>query len=415
MMRIAVVGSGIAGLTAGWLLTRAGHQVVLIERLAELGLAAHAMPLLIDGLHFSADIPSRMFNTALWPNLCQLYSELGVEMEPVDPSQTFGEWKGQPVFRLDDSYFSQWIASRLWKSEGRQIRHDMQRMKTAAINDLAACERDFVDFQTYLDLRGYSAPFRELFLFPSLASTVCTCSYESLWRYPAATVLRAMMSLTSGDRLLRARNGSKDIVQRLVAPLSDIWCNTALESVQVDDNQVHLTMNSGKSIAVDHLVMATQANTALKVLKNLAVRERQMLESFTYESVKVVLHRDESLMPPSRKEWGTFNIMTNATRDAAMCTVWMNQFCPEWKINTPIFQTIMPLAEADPEKTFCERVLQRPIVNLKSLSGLTQLTELHREKGRRIWFCGSYASRGVPLLESGVSSSLAVRQALTLH
>lgn len=75
----------------------------------------------------------------------------------------------------------------------------------------------------------------------------------------------------------------------------------------------------------------------------------------------------------------------------------------------------MPLVESDPEKIFCERVLQRPIVNSKSLTGLKQLTELHREKGRRFWFCGSYASGGVPLLESGVTSSIAVRQALALR
>jgi uncharacterized protein len=212
-----------------------------------------------------------------------------------------------------------------------------------------------------------------------------------------------------------ARTGAREIVQRLTAPLTDIWCNTALESVKIDANQVHLTINPGKSIAVDHLVMATQANTALKVLNNLADQERQMLESFTYENAKVVLHRDESLMLTVQKEWGTFNIMTNATRDAAMCSNWMNRFCPKWNIKAPVFQTIMPLVEADPEKIFCERVLQRPIVNSRSLAGLTQLTKLHREKGLRIWFCGSYASGGVPLLESGVTSSIAVRQALALH
>ncbi len=411
-MRIAVVGSGIAGLTASWLLHRAGHQVVLLERLHELGLAARGMSLLIDGVNLSADIPSRMFNAALWPNLCQLYCDLGIETEPVDPSQTFGELKGHPVFRLNDSYISPFTFSRFWKTECRQIRHDIQRMKASADDDLATCERDSIDFQSYLDSRGYSVPFRELFLFPTLASTVCTCSYESLSRYPAATILRAMISLASGDRLLRARNGSKDIVQRLTAPLTDIRCNTSLESVKIDDHQVHLTLNSGETIFVDHLVMATQANTALKVLNNVTDREREMLESFIYENVKVVLHRDVSLMPPVRKEWGTFNIMTNATRDAAMCTVWMNRFCPEWKIKTSLFQTIMPLVEADPEKIFCERVLQRPVVNPKSLAGLERITELHREPGRRIWFCGSYASGGVPLLESGVSASFAIRHAL---
>jgi uncharacterized protein len=411
-MKIAVVGSGISGLTASWLLDRAGHHVVLLERLPELGLAAHGFELSIDGVTLTADIPSRMFNAALWPNLCQLYHDLGVETDPVDPSQTFGQLKSAPVFRLDDSYFSQWLGSRFWKAECRQIRDDIQRMKSSANDDLAICQQESIDFQTYLDSRSYSTPFRELFLFPSLSSTVCTCSYQSLAQYPAATVLRAMISLTSGDRLLRARNGSKDIAQRLTSQLTDIRCNTALKSVRINDHQVCLSLSSGDNMIVDHLVMATQANTALKVLDNLTEPEREMLESFTYEDVKVVLHQDESLMPPDPKDWGTFNIMTNIKRDAAMCTVWMNRFCPQWKIKTNLFQTIMPLLEADPAKIFCERLLQRPIVNTRSLEGLARIDDLHRQPGRRIWFCGSYASGGVPLLESGVNASLAVGKAI---
>jgi uncharacterized protein len=411
-MKIAVVGSGISGLTASWLLGRAGHQVVLLERLSELGLAAHGMNLSIDGETLNADIPSRMFNAALWPNLFQLYHDLGVESAPVDRSQTFGELNCPPVFRLDDSYFSQWFVGRSWKAECRQIRQDIQRMKASAIDDLATCQQDAIDFQTYLDTRGYSAPFRELFLFPSLSSTVCTCSYESLSRYPAATVLRAMMSLTSGDRLLRASKGSKDVAQRLTSGLTDIRCDTALKSVKVEDGQVRLSLSSGDVMMVDHLVMATQANTALRVLDNLAEPERLMLESFTYEDVKVVLHRDESLMPPDRKDWGTFNIMTNIDRDAAMCTVWMNRFCSEWKHKTDLFQTIMPVVEPDPAKILCERFLQRPVVNTRSLEGIARIADLHRQTGRRIWFCGSYASGGVPLLESGVTASLDVCQAI---
>lgn len=411
-MKIAVVGSGISGLVASWSLERAGHQVLLLERLPELGLSAHGLQLTIDGVDLTADIPSRMFNTALWPNLCQLYHDLEVATEAVDTSQTFSELNSHPVFRLSGSYFSQWQISQLWKAECRQIRQDIRRMKASANDDLTVCQRDSIDFQTYLDSNGYSAPFRELFLLPSLSSTVCTCSYPSLMRYPAAIVLKAMISLTSGDRLLRARNGSQDIAQRLTARLGDIRCNTALESVKVEGQQVHLELSSGDNVAVDHLVMATQANAALKILDNLTEPERQTLESFTYEEVKVVLHRDESLMPPDPKDWATFNIMTDTQRSAAMCTVWMNRFCPQWNIETPLFQTIMPLVEADPAKVFCQRDLQRPVVDPKSLAGLERLADLHRQPDRRIWFCGSYASGGVPLLESGVNASLAVGKAI---
>lgn len=413
-MKIAVIGSGIAGLVVSWLLERAGHHVTLLERLPELGLAAHGKTLSIDGENLSADIPSRMFNEALWPSLCQLYRELGVETASVDPSQTFGEWGNYPVFRVGDSYFTGLTSGRIWEAECRQIRRDIQRMKKSAHDDLEMCQQNPIDLRSYLDLRGYSAPFRELFLLPALSSTVCTCSYESLLRYPAAMILKAMISLTSGDRLLRARHGSKEIVQRLTASLTDVRCDTSVETVQKEDHQVHLTVTSGERIAVDHLVMATQANSALKILPGLSDAERRMLESFTYENVKVILHRDETLMPPNQRDWGTFNIMTNATRDAAMCTVWMNRFCSEWKTNSAIFQTIMPLTDPKPEKILCERYLQRPIVNPESLAGLDRLAELHREPGRRIWFCGSYASGGVPLLESGVQASYAVHRSMPI-
>ncbi len=200
-----------------------------------------------------------MFNEALWPNLCQLYRDLGIDTAPVDRSQTFGELANHPIFPVGDSYFAGMTSGRFWQAECRQIRQDIQRMKKSADDDLANCQRDDIDFQTYLDSRGYSAPFREFFLFPSLSSTVCTCSYESLSHYPAALILKAMISLTSGDRLLRARNGSNEIVQRLTASLADIRCNTAVESVQKDDHQVHLSLNAGERITVDHLVMATFA------------------------------------------------------------------------------------------------------------------------------------------------------------
>ena len=83
MLKVGIVGSGVAGLTAAYRLNKAGHQVTLFERQASLGMAAHELR--DDARQIRGDVPSRMFNDCLWPNLFQLYSELGVEVEEVNP------------------------------------------------------------------------------------------------------------------------------------------------------------------------------------------------------------------------------------------------------------------------------------------------------------------------------------------
>ena len=411
-MKIAVVGTGIAGLTAGWLLNQADQEVVLIERMPAVGLAAHGVDFSIDGIPLVADLPLRMFNAALWPNLYRLYQALEVDMEIVEPSKSYGEIGRDSEFHFGHTFFEFRSMKWLWRKKYRQIVREIYRMKATASSDLAAGRAEKLDFQSYLDQQGYSAAFRELFLFPALSSTVCTCSYESLRRYPAEIMLRAMLSLAMGDRLLRARHGAIDIERRLTTALSDVRCGVGLRSVEAKQQQVQLSLDSGEQITVEHLIMATQANSALQLMPEITHREREMLASFEYENVEVVLHRDERLMPPHRRDWSTFNLLTNRGHDASMCSVWLNRFYPAWATLPSVFQTIMPIQAASADKVICQRRLQRPVVNQKSLHGLKLLDDLHRESNRRVWFCGSYASGGVPLLESGVAASFAVVQHL---
>ena len=98
-----------------------------------------------------------------------------------------------------------------------------------------------------------------------------------------------------------------------------------------------------------------------------------------------------------------------------MCCVWMNRFNPDWQIDQPIIQTINPVVEPRPDTILAGYNLQRPVVNKQSLAGLELLKQLHQHADRRIWFCGSYAAEGVPLLESAVVSSLRVANRLSIQ
>jgi predicted NAD/FAD-binding protein len=269
-----------------------------------------------------------------------------------------------------------------------------------------------LEFFSYLSQRNYSDTFIYKFLFPSLASTVCTCSYESLKRFPTGIMLKAMLLLTNREALFRARNGSADVAERLTRRLNDIHFDAAVRSAAPTETCVRIKLESGKVIDADHLIIATQANSAAKILPASSTKEEAMLKCFAYEDIEIVLHHDESLMPIRKSDWSNFNLMFEETKQSSMCSVWLNRFYPDWQQATPIFQTIMPFVEAASDKVVCRRRLQRPVVNRESLHGLELLDQLHRERERRIWFCGSYASHGVPLLESGVVSAMSVVNAM---
>jgi predicted NAD/FAD-binding protein len=411
-LKIAIIGTGIAGLTAGWLFSRAGHAVVLFERAPMLGMDAQAIDFSLDQTKLRCDVPPRLFNQTLWPTLSRLYELIGVETIAVAPSKSFGEFKHESHMRFGDSLFSHSSFRGLFNRNLHQTVQGARRMRAEVADDLNDSSITKLDFSSYLDLKRYSSTFIERFLFPSLASTVCTCSYESLRRYPADVILRAMSQLVINSQLFRAKHGAADVVRRLSHAIEDIRCHSEISSASVQNGRVEIACGTGEMILADHLVVATQANSASQILPSLDPREREMLDSFEYEEVEIALHRDESFMPPKRRDWSVFNMLTNRTQTAAMCTVWMNQFCPEWNLSSPILQTITPFEWPDSRFVIGRRKLQRPVVNWRSLAGLKRLSKLHDEPGRRIWFCGSYAGVGVPLLESGVHSAIAVAQAL---
>ncbi len=436
-MNVGIVGSGIAGLTAGWLLHRAGHRVTLFERQQVAGLDAHATRFERGGQPLSADVPSRMFNPHLWPNLVQLYREIGVDSQPVDSSQSYGQLGGSTYLSFDVGFRPR-KSHNLWTR--RRLRHiirDIGRLKSAGVIDINAGLSMNITLADYLADRSYTPAFKYDFLYPLLASTVCTCSYQSLDHYPAMIILQTLRQLVSREageppRLQRTRLGTRDVAQRLTRGLHDLRYRTQVTSIVPleDAVQVASTCVAGEPSTADanaplvsqnmdqfdQVIVATQANTALKILPKLTDGERETLACFSYEDIPVIVHTDTAFMPARRKHWSTFNMVTGQRvqhetagdhdMPGSMCTVWLNRFYADWDVATPVFQTIHPLVLPDPSLTICATVLQRPVVNRQSLGGLDRLAELHGEPGRRIWFCGSYASGGVPLLESGVVSSL---------
>ncbi len=415
-MRIAIIGSGIAGLTCGWSLKQASDQaepchVTIFESQPTLGMDAHSIDLPTTSVEGGTDqaridVPPRMFNREEWVLLSQLYETLGVATENVDASKSFADSAGVSWLQLGDRYGKQLSAMSLLSGKVRSVAADALRMQQEVTVESLSAMADDQTLAEHLSDGGYSTAFVNHFLYAGLSATVLTCSYAALKNYPAKIALRSLRNQVDQSPLNRTCFGTVDVVNRLSREIDDVRLGAAVtEVVQIGD-QVQIALGDGTTERFDHLVIATQANSAVRLLGDDAVfqREREILRQFEYEHVEVVVHTDESFMPAEASHRACFNFFSNAAGTESMCTMWMNRFYPERSFVGNVYQTIRPFRAPTPEHVIAVAAMQRPIVNVQTLRAVSQLLALPTER-RHVWFCGSYAAAAVPLLESGVVSA----------
>ena len=158
-MKIGIIGTGIAGLSAAWLFNRAGHRLTLFEKNHTLGMDAHSMTSEQDGVALRTDVPPRIFNVTQWPNLLNLYREVGVVFEPIDPSQSFSLF-GKPNFLNVDVAYKPQLTGRPDTTENlNQIMNDINRLAFCGSQDLADGLSNQTTLADYLQSKAYSQDF----------------------------------------------------------------------------------------------------------------------------------------------------------------------------------------------------------------------------------------------------------------
>ena len=407
-LRVAVVGSGIAGLTAAWLLNRGGHRVVLFERQGRVGMDAHSAEIPTGPEDVGVDVPVRVFNRRLWPSLSALADELEVPSRPVDVASSFSELSGQTFFRYGTVNAAKvsipYVPPRYLNGRALSIISGIAQFRLSGALDLQNGTLNDRPLRQYLADGDYSEAFIEDFLYPAIG-TICTCSRSSVAEYPARVIVESLFDIFLAGRLRRFKGGTRQIVRRLVADLPDLRLGVEVQRIDVNGASVQVKLADGIE-SFDHVVIATQANHARHLLAEETFgEEHAALERFRYDQLDVVVHTDRDLMPRAERDWASVNFFVTPDREQAASTLWVNRVEVQFEGQAPVFQTHNPLRMPASDKEVMRVRLQRPIINADSLAGYRALHALHDQPQRRIWFVGSYATRGMPLLESGVRSS----------
>lgn len=400
----------MAGLAASWFLG-AEHEVTLFERQASLGIGAHS----VQAPGGVVDVPLRVIYPGYYPELFALLSQTGVDVEPLDASLGFSDLDGDSYFRYRNyqalGKTVPWVVpASLLHDAPRQILWDLGRFLLKTPLALAAGKLGGLTLGEYLHAEHYSSAFADRFLIPIFAG-INTVSCQAVRDYPAAVIAQYFNRAFMLSSVYRAVGGATAIAQALSQRVAHLRLGARIEGVQREGSSVVITMQDGSTETFDAVVFATQANQILDLLGDATRAERAVLQAVRYDAVRVVMHNDTRLMPKDRSDWGPVNYVLSPEFDRPMISIWVNRLLPSYQHAQPLFQTINPMLQPAPELVLQDCSLQRPMVDLATQGNLEKLQTLHAQPKRRVFFCGSYAAPGIPLLESAVASAQSVAKA----
>ena len=406
--RVAVVGSGIAGLAAArGLATRA--DVTLFEAEPRLGGHAHTVDVTVEGRALSVDTGFLVFNERTYPNLVAMFAALGVETHA--SSMTFGvslddgalEWAGTSL----DTVFAQ--RHRALSPRFLGMLRDILRFNRRSADHLADAERRGGDLGQLLRDGGYGDAFRDDYLLP-MAAAIWSSPSADVLRFPAATFLRfcinhALLQIEDRPVWGTVKGGSRHYVRRLAHGLADVRLATPVERVWRRDGGV-VVRSRGSDERFDAVVFATHAPDTLALLADPDAEERQVLEAVRYQDNEAVLHTDPRLLPRRAKVRSAWNYLgrRTASGERPVCvSYWLNPL-QSLPVDTPVVVTLNPFEAPAPSHVLGRWTYAHPLFDAAAIAAQQRLPAI---QGRRAtWFAGAWTGYGFH--EDGLRSALRV-------
>jgi predicted NAD/FAD-binding protein len=408
-MKIAVVGAGIAGLSAAWLL-RQRHAVTLFEAGDYLGGHTHTVDVDLAGQRFPVDTGFLVFNHRTYPNLTALFDELDINTVASEMSFAVSliepelEWAGASLATL---FAQKRNLSRpgFWRMLQDTLRFN--RETAGALPELT--------LGAYLERERYSAEFRDWYLLP-MAAAIWSCPTQAMLGYPLTTFVRfarnhGLLQIVDRPQWQTVRGGGREYVARIVATLSDVRLSTPVKSVLRDADGVWLGLPGGDCERFDEVVLACHSDQALALLGTAAsVAERRILGAIRYQPNRAVLHTDASLLPRDERVWSAWNYMAGARSggEQPVSVSYLINHLQPLPTQTPVIVSLNPHLEPAPATVIGDWDYDHPLFDQAAIGAQAQLDAIQGVE--RLWFCGAWGGYGFH--EDGLASALAVANRL---
>jgi predicted NAD/FAD-binding protein len=408
---IAVIGSGISGLGAAWLLSQR-YDVTLYETESRPGGHSNTVDIHHGTTTLPVDTGFIVYNTASYPNLIALFAHLGVETAPTDMSFAVSldrggyEYAGSSLTTL----FGQ-PANLLRAGHWRMLADTLRFFREAPGLGAEAAD-EHVTLGAYLAANRYSPEFVSRHILPMAAAIWSTPSVRVL-DFPLASFVRffanhGLLQIRDRPQWRTVVGGSRTYVQSMLRDgRIETLLGQSVHSVRRSATHALVRTPHGER-RFDAVVIATHADDALALLTDADSDERRLLGAFPYVRNRAVLHGDTSLMPLRRRLWSSWNYIGRGNgTDAVLCVSYcMNKLQPLLASAPPLFVTLNPTHEPAHETVRAEFDYAHPMFDSRAMSAQRELWRLQGR--RRTWFCGSYFGYGFH--EDGLQSGLAAAE-----
>ena len=413
-MHIAIVGSGIAGLSAAWLLNQR-HRVTLYEANGYFG--GHTNTRIVDTPSGPVPVDTGfiVYNQRNYPLLTALFRHLGVRTQPTRMSFSVSANGGR--YEYAGSGLSTLFAQHrnLFSPRHYRMLAAILRFNRDARRSLQDAAVGPTSIEEFIAAGGYGEAFRNRYLLP-MAAAIWSCPVETMAAFPAESLLRffanhGLLDLRNRPQWRTVCGGSHEYVKQLMKPLhGDSTCRDRVTSVQRGDDGVTVYGEASGARHFDAVVLACHADQALRLLDQPSARERSLLGAFRYQGNRALLHTDSALMPRRKSVWSAWNYLTSESRDgteAVSVSYWMNCL-QRLQQAPPLFVSLNPLREPRADSVIAEMDYDHPVFDHQALAAQQQLGSLQGDNG--VWYCGSYFGYGFH--EDALRSSVQVARQL---
>ena len=405
---VAVIGSGVSGLTASYLLDRT-HDVTLFEADNRLGGHAHTHDLTAsDGSEHAVDSGFIVHNDRTYPWLRKLFAELEVEVRPTEMSMSVRcedcglEYAGgrglrgllaQPRRLLDPQFLRMLVQVKRFHRRATAFLKSTEDAADGDMND----QGDLTTYGEFLEREGFSEHFIAHYAVP-VVSCVWSSGREVALLYPARYLFRfldhhGMLRVTGSPQWYTVAGGSRTYVERLAAKLPDVRRSAAVTDITRRADGVEIHDATGAVTWFDRVVIATHADQALGLLTDPSDQEVQTLKAFGYSHNETVLHTDASLLPhatEARAGWNYRMSSCNSPDEPTVVTYWMNRLqghtCPQTYL-----VTLNAREHIDPDDVLAVMDYEHPIFTPESVAAQSRLSDLATD---RTVYAGAYHGWG---------------------
>jgi predicted NAD/FAD-binding protein len=400
--RVAVIGSGISGLTVARGLG-ATHAVTLFEAGSYFGGHTHTVDVTLDGVTHGVDTGFLVFNERTYPNLIRLFAELGIDSAKSDmsfsvqvPNEDF-EWSGSSL----NTVFAQranLLRPGFWRMLADLLRFNRVTTGIARGGDESALRLTIRD---WLDRERFGPEFRDGYLLPMIGC-IWSCPTSQMLEFPVATLIRfchnhGLLQVADRPQWWTVRGGARRYVDRMLESIPDARLDTPVLGVRraaTPQGEVAVRTHSGVE-RFDEVVLACHSDQALALLEDATPDERSILGAIGYHRNRALLHTDTALMPRRRLAWAAWNYERAAgsdREDAAVCLhYWINRLQP-LPFRTDVIVSLNPVREPRAGSVLGEFDYAHPVFDLAAIDAQKRLPRIQGVAGT--WFCGAWTRFG---------------------